>query len=189
MTTHEHSDDGGRSGGAAIDRDLIARELAVLGESPPDGSELDWASTYGQDDGDEEVATTRALFRVAASHPGTSEALSPIETRRVWKRLAGRLEPLHAKRAERMGGGGTDTGRRMFAVLAMAAAVVLVTRLAMVGQAPASVSGDESRALTEALGEQARASLHHLGGEVDGARARALADSYATRLRTDREGT
>lgn len=185
MTTHDHSDERSPNDGVAVDRDRIARELAALGEPPPSASELDGASKPGDEEVDADVATTRALFAVAAAHTGAAEGLTPFETRRVWKRLAGRVASSSTERAV---GGGHDTGRRVFAALAMAAAVVLFTRLAIVGQVP-SAPGDEGNAVAEALGAQARAGLDVLGGEVDGARARALADDYATRLRVGGEGT
>jgi hypothetical protein len=188
MTTYDHSDDPDLRRQATFDRDRVARELAALGEAPPDAAELHWAQA-GDDVADEGVATTHALFRVAAGHPGHSgpiEALSSLERRRVWKRLAGRLERQHRGAT---GGGGGDTGRRVLAMLAMAAAVVLVARSTLVGQVPSASGVETSRAAAEALGAQARAGLDVLGGEVDGARARALADAHAMRLRGDREGT
>jgi hypothetical protein len=181
MITHDHGDDESPS----ATRDRIARELAVLGEAPPEASELDSSARFDGAEGfdDEDVAITHALFRVAAGHADPTEALSPLEKRRVWKRLAGRIEPVQPSPGA---SGGHDMGRRMMAALAMAAAVVLVTRLAMVGQGTASSSTVESRAATEALATQARASLERIGGEADGARARSLADAYATRLRDGR---
>jgi hypothetical protein len=187
MTTHEHDDrdDDVPTGGMPIDRDRIARELAALGEPPPDDAELDWVGAADDGHPSVDVATTRALFSVAGSHAEVP-SLSVLDRRRVWKRLAGRIESLEAERRESDRGHGPR--RALLAALAMAAGVVLVTRLAPIGQAPA-VHSAESRATTEALGARARASLDALGGEVDGARARTLADDYASRLRVEREGT
>ena len=181
MTTHDHSSRAREESDDALDRDRIARELAALGEMPPEDEELDWARD-AEAVGSVDVATTHALFVVAGGE--AIEPLGALDQRRVWKRLAGRLDPLQTKVA----GGSDHAPRRAWvAILAMAAGVILVTRMAMVGQVSAPGEGD--RAAIEALGSTARASLDTLGGTADGARARALADDYATRLRADREGT
>lgn len=190
MQPDNHEGDDTPQGVPAFDRDRIARELAVLGEPPPDGGELEWAGAVGEgdDDVDVDVATVGALFRVAGASGVGAEGLSALDQRRVWKTLADRLGGPDAPRSG--GGRGHGMQRALLTALAMAAGVVLVTRLGAVGQVPSSTHGDErSRAATEALGAQARASLEVLGGDVDGARARALADAHATRLRADREGT
>jgi hypothetical protein len=148
-------------------------ELVALGEAEPDALESTLAAAP-TDDAD--VAVVLALFGLAH---GTGPELTPLERRRVWRRLetihANADEPAAAKR-----GGGLWIG------LAAAAALVLVPFFAP--EQMKRTSDPDTRAAMLAMGQQARRSLGDMPGGQDQTRARAMADDYAVRLHATAKG-
>jgi hypothetical protein len=154
----------------------VAAELAALGELEP-GPELDASESmleHGPAD-DPEVALVISLFGLA--HGATPE-LSPLERRRVWRRLETMQQSTaHPPEVRKIGGG-------WWIGLAAAAALVLVPLFAP--EQMKRTSDPDTRATLVAMGQQARRSLGEMPGGQDETRARALADDYAARLHATR---
>jgi len=143
----------------------IAAELVALGEAEPDALEMIPAAAEADD-----VAVVIALFGLAH---GAGPELSPLERRRVWRRLEtvhGHADPDAAPKR----GGGLWIG------LAAAAALVLVPFFAP--EQMKRTSDPDAHATLLAMGQQAKRTLGDMPGGQDQVRARALADDYAARL-------
>jgi hypothetical protein len=162
----------------------IAAELAALGEDPADDDELALAAEARGVDESEAVRTVATLVALSTwAPPAKAQAL---DRQRVWQRVLQRVgtsvaapvvDPDHA--APAANGGGL---RGVLASLALVAGVALVLRVD-VGPPPSA----EERAELEIMGQATRAALEAAApGERDGARARALAEGYAERLRAER---
>ena len=146
----------------------VLAELTALGESDgPDGPD----GPHALETDDAEVAVVVALFGLAH---GAGPELTPLERRRVWRRL----ETIHGHadvhEPSRKRGGVLWIG------LAAAAALVLVPFFAP--EQMKRTSDPDTRATLVAMGQQARRSLGDMPGGQDQTRARALADDYAARL-------
>lgn len=207
--TRPHDDHAPRSGDGASRRaplsalelervDRIAAELAALGEDPADDDELALALAAGSN------AHAGANARAGSNDPRTSvehddvrtvatlvalstwtppaTGLLPLEQQRVWQRVAKRvaspaIDPHH--HAPAANGAGL---RGVLASLALVAGVALVLRVDV--EPPPS---EEDKAALVSMGQATRAALEAtVPGEQDGARARALAEGYAERLRAER---
>jgi hypothetical protein len=118
---------------------------------------------------DPDVGVVMALFGLAH---GAGPELTPLERRRVWRRLEATRS--HVDAPEQRGGGGLWIG------LAAAAALLLVPLFAP--EAVQRTSDPQSQATLVAMGQSARRSLADMPGGQDQTRARAMADDYAARL-------
>ena len=149
----------------------IHAELAALGEPEPDAIELPTAQAPAQD---ADVAVVLSIFGLAH---GAGPELTPLERRRVWRRL----ETLHPRGAQQ--DAPEPAGKRgsgLWVGLAAAAALVLVPLFAP--EQVKRTSDPDAQAMVLAVSQQARRSLAEMPGGQDGTRARALADDYAARL-------
>jgi hypothetical protein len=161
--------------------ELIAAELAALGEDPADDEELAFASTPAAAPGD--LRTVATLVELAA-WAAPAAGLSPLERHRIWQRVAKRIAPAahgegHGEHEhEPAANGGGSPWRGVLASLALVAGVALLLHV----DVPPPPS-PEDRAALESMGEATRAVLEAtVPGQQDGARARALADGYAERF-------
>ncbi len=166
--------------------DRIAKELARLGEPPASAEELGLACESTED---LDVSTVATLFAAAgiAGVEGVHEPLSPLSRRRVWKHVEGRLFRASGAPPEASSAPATVDGRlrAVIAGLAVAAGVALMARLTPAEPVadPGSDARAASRTAIESLAEQARRGVEALDGPKHGARAEALAEQYAARLR------
>lgn len=157
--------------------ELIAAELAALGEDPADDEELALASTPAA--APDDVRTVATLMELSAWAAPT-EGLLPLERHRVWQKIARRMPPASTggHEHEPAANGGGSPWRGVLASLALVAGVALLLHV----DVPPPPS-PEDRAALESMGQATRAALElTVPGQQDGARARALADGYAERF-------
>lgn len=183
--TRPHDDQappvGGRGSPAseAERAELIAAELAALGEDPADDEELAFAATPAAAPND--LRTVATLVELAAWAAPAGDLL-PLERHRVWQQVAKRIAPAphgegHGEHEPAANGGGSPW-RGVLASLALVAGVALLLHV----DVPPPPS-PEDRAALESMGEATRAVLEAtVPGQQDGARAQALADGYAERF-------
>lgn len=202
--TRPHDDQappvGGRGSLSALEAEraeLIAAELAALGEDPADDEELALASTPAA--APDDVRTVATLMELSA-WAAPAEGLLPLERHRVWQRIASHMPPASTGRqargvvppsgrlvvlpiagdhaAEPAANGGGSPWRGVLASLALVAGVALLLHV----DVPPPPS-PEDRAALESMGQATRAALEvTVPGQQDGARAQALADGYAERF-------
>lgn len=182
--TRPHDDQappvGGRgslSASTAERAELVAAELAALGEDPADDEELALASTSAA--APDDVRTVATLMELSA-WAAPAEGLLPLERHRVWQRIASRIPPASTggNEHEPAANGGGSPWRGVLASLALVAGVALLLHV----DVPPPPS-PEDRAALESMGQATRAALEvTVPGQQDGARAQALADGYAERF-------
>lgn len=193
MTTHDDDHPRPRVGVPASPAAMDA-ELAALGEAPLGPDEL---TDELEVDDDPDVRTVATLVAIAHTDLHEAPPLSELSQRRVWARLEGRIAAAGLARDHALRASGevvldpaapaANSGpgwRSVIAGLAVAA-VLILPRLSS-APAPASSSAAE-HASVQALGATARDAVSALG-DAGEARARSLASSYATRLRSEEGG-
>jgi hypothetical protein len=160
----------------------IARELAALGELPVEDEEIRFHRAGADTRADVDVATVATLVSIGHDEPDR-RPLSEIEDRRVWNRVADRLEAGGAAVVTRVVGN-RSVWRSVVAGLAMAAGVALIPRLVPDGPAANSAAQQVD---AEAIGDAARSGLKSLGDEYDTDRARGVLSEYTARMDEERQ--
>ncbi|MCH9685314.1 MAG: hypothetical protein K0V04_28015 [Deltaproteobacteria bacterium] len=167
---------GGVSPPPPPDAELIAAELAALGEDPVTDEDFAFATKAN----DQDVRTAATLFAISA-WKAPVEGLLPLERHRVWRQIAQRA-PQPVADPQQPAANNTAGWRGLVAGLALVAGVALIPSFQ-----GSSVPSKQSLAETQSMGDVARLAVEAVPGERDGSRARLLADGYQQRLDAARE--